>query len=316
MCIIPPMINTRAFSGLVGQESVKRRLGVYLGSYRQTGNLPFLNFIAGAGSGKTQFCRTFRENLQKPEGGRPPMLEVNAAGIPDAEAFFEQVWPEWKSNNAFLFLDEAHNLPKSLQEIFLTALNTEESNVRTVTFEDMAYTFNFNRFSIAFGTTDQQKLSPPLRDRLKNISFENYKETELMQIFKRNLHKSLFIKKEVVPEIISRFRGNPRDAVLKAHDMYDFSRATHQTEVSTHFWFDFCDAMGILPFGLNHGELQVLRAIGNRALSLTAVTAITGLSRAAIQRDYEPFLMRKGLMEIDQKRRLTPQGIKLYRELS
>lgn len=310
------MINTKAFDGLIGQESVKKRLSIYLATYKQSGSIPFFNFIAGAGFGKTQFCRTFRENMERPKGGRPPLLEVNAASIKNAKAFFEHIYPDWSNHKAFLFLDEAHNLPNDLQEILLTVLNTEKNKVRSITFQDEYYEFDFNSLCIALGTTDQQKLKKPFRDRFTDISFENYTQDQLFMIFRNSLKKEIFIRKEIVTEIISRFRGNPRDAVKKADDLFLFCSACGISEVNKAVWDDFCDYMGIMPYGLNHGEIQVLNAIGKSgSCSLNAITSITGLSRSAIQNDYECHLIRRRLMDIDGHRRLTPLGIALYREL-
>jgi len=41
------------------------------------------------------------------------------------------------------------------------------------------------------------------------------------------------------------------------------------------------------------------------------LSAKTGLSRSAIQRDHELYLMRKNLIVIDGKRNITNDGVKL-----
>jgi hypothetical protein len=42
------------------------------------------------------------------------------------------------------------------------------------------------------------------------------------------------------------------------------------------------------------------------------LAAKTGLSRSAIQRDHELYLMRKNLLVIDGKRNITNDGVKLF----
>lgn len=309
-------IDTSTFDGLIGQESVKKQLTIFLLSYKNGNRLPFLNFIAAAGNGKTHFCRTFRENLGPPNV-RPPLLEVNARTIKNVGAFFDEVYPEWITNNAFLFLDEAHEIPMGLQQIFLTILNTESNPVRRITYNGIPYSFNFNDISIAFGTTDQQKIIEPLRDRLEDISFSEYSKKDLYKIFIQNVGEELKINKGVIPKIKEIFRGSPRDVVKKSENLINFCEILKAKEVDDSIWSLFCDSMGILPYGMNKGEFQVLKAIGDRGrCSLQSIKSSTGFSRSAIQKDYESFLLKCGLMDIDGQRYLTNEGRRLYRSLS
>jgi hypothetical protein len=44
-------------------------------------------------------------------------------------------------------------------------------------------------------------------------------------------------------------------------------------------------------------------------MTLNGLCSITGYQKQAIQRDYEQILVRKNLMQIDVKRKLTGEGI-------
>jgi len=55
--------------------------------------------------------------------------------------------------------------------------------------------------------------------------------------------------------------------------------------------------------------LKILRRDGQCSLQMLA--AKTGLSRSAIQRDHELYLMRKNLLVIDGKRNITNEGVHL-----
>ena len=48
------------FSGLYGQKQVKERLKFYHKAFCATSETPFLAFIGGAGSGKTEFAKKLR----------------------------------------------------------------------------------------------------------------------------------------------------------------------------------------------------------------------------------------------------------------
>ena len=45
------------------------------------------------------------------------------------------------------------------------------------------------------------------------------------------------------------------------------------------------------------------------------LSAKTGLSRTALQRDHEMYLIKKNLIEIDGQRKITEEGTKLIAEL-
>mgnify|MGYP001571189754 FL=1 len=306
----------KAFQDAIGQESVKRTLSVFIDSYKKTDRLPFLNLTTQKGGGKTFFARKFREALRRSDGSKPPMLEINGKTIRNARSFFEQVYPIWVEHKAFLFIDEGHNLPKDLQEIFLTALNIDKNPVRTVTTDEGTFQFDFTKLSLCMATTNQEKLCEPLRDRLRDVSFEEYKESELYKIFKSNLESKVNVDVSAEKDIISVFRGNPRDAVVKAEDAKTFAAATNVKKITKKVWSDMCLAMGINPKGLSNSEMQIVRILRDRgAMTLNGLSSVTGYQKQAIQRDYEQILLRKNLMEIDVKRKLTREGQKFAKTI-
>ena len=133
----------KTFDGCIGQESVKATLSLYIDAFAQTGRLPFINLTAGKGGGKSFFARQFREGLLRKDGSRQPMLEVNCASIKNARQFFEQVYPTWVAHKALLFLDEIHNLPKDLEQMFLSILDVRQAPIRNVDYNGIPYDFNF-----------------------------------------------------------------------------------------------------------------------------------------------------------------------------
>jgi Holliday junction resolvasome RuvABC ATP-dependent DNA helicase subunit len=303
------------FAEVVGQEKVKTTLSLYLEAYSNTGRIPFLNLTTQAGGGKSYMARLFRSGLKRPDGSTPPLLEINAASIKTAGQFFEQVYPVWTQNNAVLFLDEIHAAPKDLQDIFLSILDVKKSPVRSVQWEDSHYDFDFNKISFISATTNQEKLTVPLRDRLKDISFQPYKQRELLEIFENQLFPDIEFSMEAKQSIIMCFRGNPRDAVVKADDIRMYCSAKGLKKVELHHWKDFCHVMSVNPHGLTNSEMTIVRVLGQRTeMTLNGLASATGFSRNAIQRDYESMLVRKNLMEINQKRRLSADGIRFYNQ--
>ena len=303
------------FEDVVGQESAKATPELYIDAYKETERLPFINLVSQKGAGKSFLVRKFREGLRRKDGSRPPILEVNSATIKSAKQFFEQVYNVWHGHGAFLFLDEVHSLPNDLQSIFLSVLDVRKESIRTIEFDGLHYEFDFKRMSFCSATTDSQKLLGPLQDRLRHINLEEYKDSELFEIFEKNLENKVEILPEAKNEIISTFRGNPRDVVVKAEDLKTFSAAKNVSKITKDLWDSFAKVMGVRPMGLSFSEIQVVKAIGRRGeCSLTDISSITGFDRSLIQRSLESILVRKGLLTIDGRRKLSADGVRFYHQ--
>lgn len=303
------------FEEIVGQSSVKATLELYIDAYKETERLPFLNFVSAKGNGKSTMVRKFREGLRRKDGSRPPILEVNAATIKNSKAFFEHIVPVWTNNSAFLFLDEIAELPHDVQSLLLTILEVKKEPVRNIEFEGLNYEFDFRRISFSGASTDSQKLLVPLQDRLRAINLEEYKDSELFEIFEKNLENRIEILPCAKDEITSTFRGNPRDVVVKADDLKTFAAAKNISKITKDLWDSFAKVMGVRPMGLSFSEIQVVKAIGKRGeCSLTDISSITGFDRSLIQRSLESILVRKGLLTIDGRRKLSADGVRFYHQ--
>jgi Holliday junction resolvasome RuvABC ATP-dependent DNA helicase subunit len=86
-------------------------------------------------------------------------------------------------------------------------------------------------------------------------------------------------------------------------------------EFSSKDWADLCEKVGINASGLVNAEIQVLKTLKERGeCSLNMLSAVTGLSRGALQRDTELFLLQRGFMRIEGNRKITAAGIKALEE--
>lgn len=301
---------------IIGQAELKQRLDIYRRSFEQQNKLPFLIFTGGKGNGKTKLIREFRQTLRKNNGDTPPIMEVNGAAVKSAESFLQSYYPHWINNNAVLFIDEAHNIPSELQELFLTILEKDPNPVRRITYThreegEVDYEFDFRKISIVFATTDQQKLKKALLDRLTKISIQPYSTKNLFDIFQLNCKTRT--SDEISGDIVKVFRGHPRACVELAEELDHFASAKGVTYINKPLWDEFCLIMGIYQYGLNDAELKIIKLLGERQKqSLNAIAASTGFSRSVIQNEYEAALLGKGLIDIDGKRMLTKLGRELY----
>ena len=308
-------MTNETFKDVIGQSNIKQQLSLYIDAYKVTGRLQALLFVSQKGAGKSFLVRKFREGMRRPDGTRPAILEINCATIKNARNFFESVFPVWSSNNCVAFFDEIHCLPTDLQSIFLSVLEVKKDPIRIIEFEGVPYTFDFTKISFVAASTDSQRLLAPLQDRLRHINLEEYNDEQLFEIFEQNLENKIEIKDCAKDAIMQTFRGNPRDAVVKADDLKTFAAAKKLNEIKQQDWISFSQVMGVREFGLTHSEIQVIKAIGKRKeASLTEISSITGFDRSLIQRNLEGILVRKGLLCIEGKRKLSAMGTVFYHQ--
>jgi Holliday junction resolvasome RuvABC ATP-dependent DNA helicase subunit len=294
------------FDKLIGQESLKSRLNFYLQAHAATGVTPFLMFNGAKGLGKTEFAKAFAKSLKK------PLLEINCATIKNNQQFFEQIFmPVIMDNEITILFDEAHNLPKELQQLFLTVFNIESARSKQVNWRESTFEFNFEKQTYIFATTELDKIFPPLKERFTVVDFKPYTEQQLGEIIHKRLDWVEFAD-GVVQEIAETVRGNARDAVKRTKEIEMYCEANNNHKFTMEAWKELCGLVGINVHGLNNTEMEILAILKERGdCTLGMLSAATGMSRSAIQRDVETYLLRKALIKIEGTRKITNAGIRV-----
>ena len=295
---------------LIGQEKVKKRLNFYSRLYKKGYPLPAIMFNAAKGSGKTEFARRFHKTIKRDDNHR--FLEINCGTIRNAEDFFEQIWfPSVAGKYRTVLLDECHALPKDLTDVFLSAFNVEGYKEKVVSFGMNVATFEFMKQTYLFATTELHKVFPPLKDRMTMIDFRPYTDQELGEIIKLHTPDIDYVP-NIMNEIVSTLRGNARSAVDTGVKIWQHCIVNDKSRICYDSWKEAMEEHDILPFGLSNTEMQILRILDKRgSCSLQMLSAVTGMSRQALQLEAENNLLRKGFMEIDGKRKITNKGKKV-----
>jgi len=304
------------FPDLVGQDAVKKKLSFYLDAFEKTGVCPFLNLIGAKGLGKTEFAKAFAKNLYNEDGDRRTFLEINCSTIKNNEQFFEQIFlPVISDNEITVLFDECHALPQDLTMAFLTIFNTEKNARKHFDWNEMTFEFNFKKQTFIFATTESDKIFPPLKDRLTTIDFEPYEQDELAEIIKLCTPEVNYAD-GVEDVIATTIRNNARSAVKRSKEISLYCGAKQNLDFGIAEFDDLCDQVGILPLGISYTEKQILEVLKeNGSATLTGLAAKLGLSKTALQRDHELYLLNKSLIEIDGKRKITSKGRKLCERL-
>lgn len=304
------------FDDLIGQSAVKSKLSFYLNAFYKTSQAPFLLMAGAKGLGKTEFAKAFAKNLCNKEGDKRSFLEINCSTIKNNEQFFEQIFiPLIMDNEITILFDECHALPQDLTMAFLSIFNTESNAKKVFEWQGVGFEFNFRQQTFIFATTETDKIFPPLKDRLTTVDFEPYTTTELSEIIKICLPDISF-EDNCLLEIAKTVRNNARSAVKRSKEIALYCGAKEQVTFNSLDFADLSKQIGILPMGITNTEKQLLvslKKIGSA--TLTSLSAQLGLSKTALQRDHEMYLLNKNLIEIDGKRRITSIGRQLCEAL-
>jgi len=305
------------FEKLVGQPEIKRQLEFYSKAYQRTSTVPFILLNGAKGLGKTEFLKAFSKSLTNVDGKPRPMLELNSSTIKNNAMFFEQIFmPIVQGNEVTLFFDECHALPNDLVMAFLSITNTERSPIKEFNWREFTFTFDFTKISMIFATTELDKMFAPLKDRLTILDFKPYSTDELIDIIKGRLEDVEF-EDGLLQQIASTTRGNARSAVKRAKEIETFCESQNSNVFMREEWNELRRILGIKPLGMTNIEVQILQILNERGAStLQTIAAVTGMSRTAIQKDAELYLLQRGLMKINGVREITRKGTEILAELS
>ena len=297
------------FADVVGQNAAKRRMTFYQQCYTKSGMMPNSMIVAQKGGGKTFMAKALGQHLIKDgEAKAKPFLEINCASLKNIRQFFNNVViPHMIDKDITILFDEASEMPKDMEMGLLTILNPNKNHRNEFSVDDYVVDFDFRRHTFMFATSEPHKVFHALMDRLDRIDLEEYKNDELGKIVSLNLPDVKFEDK-LLPEIATVLRGNARAAQKMANNIEMF----HGTKGSftSKLWDELRKTLGILPMGLNRIEVQVLRALAEVGeCSLTNLAAKTGMTSDSLRRDFEMYLQKMNMMQIDRSgRSITAKG--------
>jgi Holliday junction resolvasome RuvABC ATP-dependent DNA helicase subunit len=294
------------FEGLIAQDDIKDTLTGHIDIYKKVGFLPHLFISAPRGCGKTVFARKVGKGLKK------KFVEINAGSIGGVKQFFHNIIvPHVQDQDVTIFLDEAHKLPKDVENCLLTILQQDSDTKRSeFEFEDYVYDFDFKRLSVIAATTEPQGVFHALMDRFEQLELDEYSPDHLGEIVQM-LCKDVVFWPPVLEDISTVLRGNARAAAQMADKINNWM-STHKPKefvCGIIEWEAIKSWLKIKPLGLGKKELQILRLLGDRKeVRVTAIAATLMLTRQAVMRE-EQYLQKQYLMEIKSSVRcITKKG--------
>jgi len=300
---------------IIGQQSVKNKLNFSLSAFKLGGVMPHYLFTSAKGSGKTKFAKELAKEIYAIDKSYKAHL-INCATIKNVSSFYEQIYQsKIEGQKVVILMDESHCLPDIIQQLLLTTIEVDDQIERIIPTDFGDMRINTRDHIFVFLSSEPDRIFPPLRDRMEIVSLSSYKPLELGEILVRSC-KEITFADGTIEVICDSLRGNPRDAIKASNGIKKYcliSRTTHFTALD---WQKYCEMNDVKPFGLNAGEIQILRVLAqNGHCSLNDLRGATGISRTAIMNDLEPFLLYKHFIKIDGKRIITQKGKQAWVEL-
>ena len=310
------MVTTKLFPDIIGQSNAKRVLDFFCKGYEKTSIIPHLMFVAPKGCGKTTMAKATARRLKSINKDKK-YFEINCSTIRNVKQFFNQlVIPYMQDREATILFDECSEIPKDVSMALLTILNPNPDNQTTFSFEDYTVDFDFRRLSFMFATTETQSVFHALMDRLERVDLEEYSLEEMGKIVGMNLE--IDIEAKALEDISSVLRGNARAAQKMAQKIESYCGQNNVKKFSLKDWQKLSKILSIYPLGLNTTEILLLNILkDNKDCSLTNLAAKTGISKHAIQRDFEIYLQKHSLMDITTAgRNITAKGLDYLKKLA
>jgi len=310
------MVTTELFPDIVGQSNAKRVLDFFCRGYEKTSRIPHLMFVAPKGCGKTTMAKATARRLKSINKDKK-YFEINCSTLKNVKQFFNQiVIPYMQDREATILFDECSEIPKDVTMALLTILNPNPDHQTSFSFEDYTVDFDFRQLSFMFATTETQSVFHALMDRLERVDLEEYSLSEMGEIVSMNL--DLKIEAKALQDISSVLRGNARAAQKMAQKIESYCEMNDTKVFKDSDWKKLSDILSIFPLGLNTTEILLLNILkDNKDCSLTNLAAKTGISKHAVQRDFEIYLQKHSLMDITTAgRNITAKGLDYLKKLA
>ncbi len=206
-------------------------------------------------------------------------------------------------NGDFLFIDEIHRIPKTVEEFLYPAM--EDYAVDFVFDKGLharSHRYRLKHFTLIGATTRVGLLSSPLRDRFglfRNLDF--YTLDDLVTIIIRSASLlDISIDEDGAKELAKRSRGTPRIANRLLKRVRDYSQVRSkgkvtQESVPAAVVLDGIDDMGLTPLDRNYLK-TIIKFYKGGPVGIEAVSATLQEETDTLVDVVEPYLLKCGLV--------------------
>jgi len=291
-----------AWSEYIGQEQIKKNLGVFIQASKQRAEaLDHVLFFGTPGLGKTTLALIIANEMNA-------NIKVTAAPMIEKSGDLAAILTNLEEGD-ILFIDEIHRLSPAVEEILYSSMEDFRIDI-IIGSGPAAQTVKIDipRFTLIGATTRAGMLSNPLRDRFgMSFRMQFYSSAELAQIIAQASNK---LNKEIINEacveIAKRSRGTPRIALRLLRRVRDFADVADEPEIQHARTKYALNELGINSNGFDEMDLRLLRLLvsaNGRAMGLSTIAAALSEDEGTVEDVLEPYLIANGYLERTAKGR-------------
>jgi len=304
-------LRPRNFSEYIGQEKIKKNLGIFMEAAKKRGeSIEHVLLYGPAGLGKTTLAhiiaREMNVNIRVTSG---PAIEK----VGDLGSILTNL-----QDGDILFIDEIHRLNKSIEEILYPAMEDYKLDI-IIGKGPSARTLQLDlpKFTLIGATTRLGSISNPLRNRFGAVhKLEFYSDEEIGKIIERSSRiLGVEINSEGSLKIAGCSRRTPRVANRILKRVRDFAQIKNEKTITDEIAKEALEILEIDHLGLEPADRNILKTIiekfGGGPVGLQTIAAATMEEIETIGDVYEPYLLQIGfLMRTPRGRMVTENAFR------
>ena len=308
-------IKMRSLNSLIGQKQVKQTLTMNIQAHfkaRAKCNSDDIKFGPAIFAGPSGMGKTMVANITHCELGNDIFIETNGGAINKVNELYSVLLNA--DNNTTILIDEAQAMNSKTQQILLTAISENKIYIPAPSKQNCIV--ELANFPLILATTDEYKLLPALRNRMRiYCHFEQYSIEELAEIIIQRMRALKWqYSSDIIPEMIAcRSKGIPRIA-LNSHlqTCWNVALTNDHEEINVDDVDQAFELLMIDELGLNKKDrcyLAILYESGSSTLNV--ISSKMAEPSYTVQKVIEPYLLREGFITKGKNsaRNITRKGI-------
>jgi Holliday junction resolvasome RuvABC ATP-dependent DNA helicase subunit len=302
----------RELQRFVGLKHIKGKVESWiLGGVMDKGFLPPVALIAPPGTGKTQILQSMM-GLARACVGKQGLFFKRGEETGTKTSFVEDVLiPHFHDKDAVIGIDEYHEVKKPVAATIRSLMNpTVARKCHTIRAHgDYEVTFDPYKNSIVIATNKQDLLDQAELSRYQVWNFPYYSDEELEEILQKAMQTvEIRFADNTLRKIAECNRGTARDIVLWSDAIRQAIAIKGKKVLTKDDAKTIIQTMESYPLGLNVNEAKTLILLEKYGELQLQELAARNIVMPKEQRATERYLLQRGLVGVQQLRRLTQAG--------